>query len=659
MRSWLNRKKISARLLMISAAFALPIAVMGYLITSRINEDIEFNSLERDGNAYQRPLVSLLQLIPEHRSLAFRLIAGETRVKGEVEAKQTEITGAFDALQAVNMVLGARLQFTEAGLAKREREHVHPDAVRREWLELVSTLGSMQKEPFNVRHAHLVGDIRTMITHAGDTSNLILDPDLDTYYLMDITLLALPQTQDRVARMMAYGEDALRRPELGEPQRVQLAVYAAALKESDADRLAADVQTALNEDENFLGVSRSLQNNLPHAARTYADAAEGLVALATAIASGTRTDVTPEEFVATGAAARNATFAFSKTAAAELDAMLDTRVNHHKRGRMIALGLTATTLALTALIVLVITRSITWPLKQISHSLAAGAAQVASAAEQMASSSDALSQGATRQAASLEETSASMEEMASMTGQNAKNSQAAAGLMAEVDRRVHESNAALGDMVASMASIQESSRHVAKIIKTIEEIALQTNILALNASVEAARAGEAGMGFAVVADEVRTLAHRSAQAAKDTASLIQASIEKAQSGNQKVQQVAAFFSGITESVVKVKELVDDVSVASRQQTTGIGQVSQAIAQMEKVTQTTAATAKESAAAGGELRAEADTATALVSELIALVDGRSTTDAHWDGAVSAPDGRRRPSRSSAMNTASRKRMRRAA
>ena len=145
MRSWLNRKKISARLLMISAAFALPIAVMGYLITSRINEDIEFNSLERDGNAYQRPLVSLLQLIPEHQVLAVRLIAGETRVKGEVEAKQTEITGAFDALQAVDKVLGARLQFTEAGLAKRERAHVHPDVVRREWLALVSSLGSIRR----------------------------------------------------------------------------------------------------------------------------------------------------------------------------------------------------------------------------------------------------------------------------------------------------------------------------------------------------------------------------------------------------------------------------------------------------------------------------------------------------------------------------------
>src|SRR5207302_3298086 len=113
---------------------------------------------------------------------------------------------------------------------------------------------------------------------------------------------------------------------------------------------------------------------------------------------------------------------------------------------------------------------------------------------------------------------------------------------------VQESNNALGDMVASMHSIQESSQKVAKIIKTIDEIAFQTNILALNAAVEAARAGEAGMGFAVVADEVRNLAQRSATAAKDTAALIEESIEKARSGNAKVEQVAGSISAITESV---------------------------------------------------------------------------------------------------------------
>jgi methyl-accepting chemotaxis protein len=216
-----------------------------------------------------------------------------------------------------------------------------------------------------------------------------------------------------------------------------------------------------------------------------------------------------------------------------------------------------------------------------------------------------------------------------MTRKNAENSQQAAGLMAEVDTRVRESNHALGDMVSSMASIQESSRQVAKIIKTIDEIAFQTNILALNAAVEAARAGEAGMGFAVVADEVRNLAQRSAQAAKDTADLIEASIARAKGGNQKVEQVAASISGITESVVRVKGIVDEVREASQQQTLGIDQVAHAIAQMEKVTQTTAATAEESSAASDELTSQAETAMTAVRQLETLVGG---------GASAAPASR---------------------
>ena len=262
--------------------------------------------------------------------------------------------------------------------------------------------------------------------------------------------------------------------------------------------------------------------------------------------------------------------------------------------------------------------------------LTEGAHQVASASGQVSTSAQTLSQGATEQAASLEETSASMEEMASMTRQNAENSAAAATLMGEVDTRVRESNQSLAELVTSMGSIQESSQRVAKIIKTIDEIAFQTNILALNAAVEAARAGEAGAGFAVVADEVRNLAQRSAQAAKDTTNLIEASVTSAASGNQRVEQVAASIAGITTSVSKVKGLVEEVSAASRQQSQGIDQVSQAVAQMEKVTQATAATAEESAAASEELSAQAETSLGVVGRLEALVGG-----AHTAAAVARP------------------------
>jgi len=265
-----------------------------------------------------------------------------------------------------------------------------------------------------------------------------------------------------------------------------------------------------------------------------------------------------------------------------------------------------------------IVRGIDGELRLTARELRDGAQQVAAAATQVSSSAQSLSRGASEQAASLEETSASMEEMASMTRRNAENSEQAAGLMAEAGQAVEQSNRALADMVGSMRSIEESSGRVSKIIKTIDEIAFQTNILALNAAVEAARAGEAGMGFAVVADEVRNLAQRSAQAAKDTAGLIEESMQKSREGTRRVDTVAGAIVEITTSVGKVRGLVDEVSVASRQQAQGIDQVTQAIAQMEKVTQGTAATAEESAAASEELSAQAETALGLVRSLEAMV-----------------------------------------
>jgi methyl-accepting chemotaxis protein/methyl-accepting chemotaxis protein-1 (serine sensor receptor) len=262
--------------------------------------------------------------------------------------------------------------------------------------------------------------------------------------------------------------------------------------------------------------------------------------------------------------------------------------------------------------------SINASLRGMSRELGEGGQLVVEASAQMSASAQSMSQGAAEQAASLEETSASMEEIAAMTRTNADNSQQAAALMNEAAKVLDQSNRSFTDMVGAMTSIKESSNRVSKIIKTIDEIAFQTNILALNAAVEAARAGEAGMGFAVVADEVRNLAQRSAQAARDTTSLIEGAIASSSEGSQRVAQAADSFAAITARVTEVKRLVDSVSVASGQQAHGIEQVLQGIRQMEKVTQTTAATAEESAAASEQLSTQAGMTMRLVERLEIMV-----------------------------------------
>ncbi|HTR37925.1 MAG TPA: methyl-accepting chemotaxis protein [Bryobacteraceae bacterium] len=285
--------------------------------------------------------------------------------------------------------------------------------------------------------------------------------------------------------------------------------------------------------------------------------------------------------------------------------------------RWIAFVLLALSLAAVAGVVLLV-RNISRGLRQAVTELSEGAGQVASAASQVSASSQSLAQGASEQAASLEETSASSEEINSMARKNTENSHAAAELVTESQKKFSEANQSLDQMVVAMSEIKSSSDKISKIIKTIDEIAFQTNILALNAAVEAARAGEAGMGFAVVADEVRSLAQRCAQAAQDTAGLIEESIAKSNDGKNKVDHVALAIRSITEQAGKIKTLVEEVNVGSQEQARGIEQVAKAVAQMEQVTQKSAASAEEGASAGEQLTAQSETLKEIVSRLTAMV-----------------------------------------
>lgn len=250
-------------------------------------------------------------------------------------------------------------------------------------------------------------------------------------------------------------------------------------------------------------------------------------------------------------------------------------------------------------------------LNDVLNDISNSSLQVAAGSRQVSNSAQALSQGSTEQASSIEELTASMEEIASQTRQNATNANQANELALSAKKDALKGNEQMKEMLKAMGDINESSANISKIIKVIDEIAFQTNILALNAAVEAARAGQHGKGFAVVAEEVRNLAARSANAAKETTSLIEGSIRKVEGGTKIANDTAEALNKIVEGISGAANLVGDIAAASNEQATGIAQVNQGIMQVSQVTQTNSATAEESAAASEELSGQAETLKEMV------------------------------------------------
>lgn len=598
---------VRARLTGLSLVLVLPLtAIILWLIFSSINPDIEFTRLETAGNHYQRQLEVLLDAIPSRQ---FALAGGRA---SDAAALDREIARAFDALRAAQPQEGHDLQFTADGLAKRKRSHLLPDRVYSKWQSLAA-----RPKPDAAATDDLIADVRGMIAHAGDTSNLILDPDLDSYYLMDITLLALPQMQDRLAVILRDALKGTAGSNDTAEARQQLGVALALLKESDLARIAADTETALNEDANFHGVSESLQKELPAAKQHCAEAVTAFVTVLERPVAAS-----PQEILNAGLAARAASYAFWQVGSEQLDRLLVTRMDYYRGERTKSLVWTALALVLAGLASWRISRKITTALHVTSRELDESIRATQATAGAVRTISESMAKSASEQAAALEESSAAAHELSSLAEGNlasAKNASAAAS-------RVHRAGDAgatdLGALAASLSALRVESAETTKILKTIDEIAFQTNILALNAAIEAARAGEAGAGFAVVAEEVRALAQRSAAAANETSERLGQTVSKTTHAAELAEATEKRFREIVAEARSLDEIAAGVARTCQEQTDGVRQISGALVHLDSQTQAAAAKSHDSADAARQLDGQAGRLRLLAGKLLAMIGGES-------------------------------------
>jgi methyl-accepting chemotaxis protein len=620
--SFFENLPISRRLFLISLAYTLPIAVLLYFVVNGINQDIRFSELEKLGNAYQRPLAILLEHVPRHALAVRRGLEGKELQADALARGRSEIDRAFAALREVDARHAADLQFTAEGLAKRDRTGIDPATVQREWEALKQGAGVTTAAASDEAHGKLLERVLLMIKHAGDTSNLILDPDLDSYYLMDVTLLALPETQRRYAEALGAFEALAEQPSIGAADRVKLAVLGAQFS-ADLGRIAADVDTVRVEDQNFYGTEDTLQAGMQPGFKRYDAAAQPVVQTLSALSTDAKTAADAaaiRSLIGQTETARNASFAFWRDGVDWLDALLDKRIAHYRHLRTWAISLAGFAWLAAAGLVTVITRSISGPLRRIVGTLDSASDEVAVGVEEISQSSESLAASTQEQAASLEAAASSTRLIAEMTRQNAADAQLANTRSLSAAECAGDSKPSMVRMSAAMDAIKASTDKTTVVVKSIAEIAFQTNLLALNAAVEAARAGAAGEGFAVVAEEVRSLAKRCADSARSTTELIEDVRTSTGNGVAVVDELAEMLNQITGSTRDAATRIANVATSNAKQAEGIGQLRRAVDQMKAVTQSNAAHAVQTAAASSEITAQAKELSDLADRLTTMVEG---------------------------------------
>ncbi len=630
--SLLDRLSLTRKLMLLGIMAVVAVLIPTSLYVKNVIADVTFAVRETEGIEPTQALHQVIRYTQQHRGISAGMLGGNEALG----AKRPEVR---DATLKAMAELDSQLASSRApsSLMSQWSEH------KQRWAKLEANVSSRQLKvsESTAQHTQLIAGLLAIAETIRDEYGLSLDPVADTYFLIQATTAYAPELTESLGQMRAMGTGHLAAGKLSAEARGPMLLKHGQATERFNGLMKNIVKSTKANPELQAQLSAKAEELKAQIVKTLALADEQIIQAAELTYS-------PPEYFKNYTVTIDAVYAFNETAFTHLDRALNARAKHVKA---MAIGVGALLVAMVAvagfLSVLFVrsivsqlgaepaeaahvvravaagdlsvpirlrpgdTISLMAQLKAMQNSLEGvvdqvrqGSMRVADASAEIAQGNQDLSSRTEQQASALEETSASMEELGSTVRQNADSARQANELANGASAVAVKGGTVVGQVVDTMKGINDASKKISDIISVIDGIAFQTNILALNAAVEAARAGEQGRGFAVVASEVRNLAQRSAEAAKEIKTLINASVERVEQGSALVDQAGITMHEIVTAIQRVTDIMGEISSASSEQSAGVAQVGEAITRMDQTTQQNAALVEESAAAAESLKGQA-------------------------------------------------------
>jgi methyl-accepting chemotaxis protein len=615
----LSRLTITQRVLAGICLFSLPLAVLFYCNIDQLSARIEFTRSEMSGSRFQRSGVHLVKALAVYRSASL--------ARNDLNSQQQQVDEALAGLSRANGEVGERIGFTDKALKDAGLDNLRVSEISREWTSLKQASSDPASKAASDAYDRISGDVRGLISHAGDASNLTLDPEMDSYYLSDVSSATVPQAVGRIGLAMMTLEPSLNKGRLSLTDRTRATVFAAMMKESDSDRISGDIDTALKENARASrGQSPTLKAGITPALSKYQADMGNLISLLDAEAAGK--SVSRDDFHQAAVSASGSAVDLWEKTAGELDTVLNMRIQGFARYRTgLYLG-TLISLALAIVVIILTLRGVTQPLSMaiayVEHvskgdlsgelpgiyltrgdeigtlaramqgmsnnlrvmigdinggiavlSSAAGLLQTDSAemrtgsqsasdkAHSVAAAAEQMSSNVISVAIGMEETTTNLANVSAATDQMTHTINEIAGNSEKARRITHEATVQAERITKQIQQLSDAAREIGKVTETINEISSQTNLLALNATIESARAGAAGKGFAVVANEIKALAQQTAAATEDIKIRIAGVQNSTASGIAEIEKVSHVIHEVSDIVCSIAAAIEEQASATK------------------------------------------------------------------------------------------------